>query len=158
MQQQNAFTTLKIVHIALLSGMLAFNIVSLIMVNTGFPAVADETIQRTMQTICILLSAVCLVSGFRLFKKKILAARNSPEPGEKRMAMYRTACILWWAMIEAPGIAAGIGFILSGNYAFFALAIFHLLVILVFTPRKANITVLLNLSSEEVGRLEGSKI
>jgi hypothetical protein len=69
--------------------------------------------------------------------------------------MYRTACIMWWAMIEAPGIVAGIGFILSGNYAFFALAIFHLLTMLVFAPRKANIILFLNLSSDEVARLEG---
>ena len=69
--------------------------------------------------------------------------------------IYRTACILWWAMIEGPGIAAGIGFILTGNYAFFALAIFHLLIMLVFSPRKSNITMFLNLSSDEVARLEG---
>ncbi|WP_207511365.1 hypothetical protein [Longitalea luteola] len=153
---QNAFTTLRIIHIALLSGMLAFNIVSLIMVSEGFPAF-DESEQRTLQAVCILLSTVCLVAGFQIFKKKMLAARNSPEPGEKRMALYRTACILWWAMIEAPGIMAGIGFILTSNYAFFALAVFHLLIMLIFTPRKANIIVLLNLNSEEVTMLEGRR-
>lgn len=151
---QNTFTTLRIVHIALLSGMAAFNIVSLILVNKGFPAI-EESMQRVFQTVCILLSTVCLISGFQLFKKKMLAARNSFEAGEKRMALYRTACILWWAMIEAPGIVAGIGFILTSNYAFFALALFHFLVILIFTPRKSNIVVLLNLNSEEVARLEG---
>ncbi|WP_205508242.1 hypothetical protein [Longitalea arenae] len=151
---QNAFTTLRIVHIALLSGMAAFNIVSLILVKQGFPAM-DESVQRAFQVVCILISTVCLAAGFQLFKKKMMAARNSIESGEKRMALYKTACILWWAMIEAPGILAGIGFIMTSNYAFFALALFHLLVILIFTPRKANIIVLLNLNSEEVKRLEG---
>ncbi len=42
----------------------------------------------------------------------MFAARNNPEPGEQRMEIYRAACILWWAMIEAPGIVADIGFIL----------------------------------------------
>ncbi len=58
-------------------------------------------------------------------------------------------------MIEAPGIVAGIGFIISGNFSFFALAVFHLMAMLVFAPRKANIVLFLNLNSDEVKRLEG---
>jgi len=153
--QPNAFTSLRIVHLALLSGMTALAIVSIILVNTGFAAVVDDSTQRIFQVVCILLSALALFAGFKLFKKKIFAARNSMEAGKKRMEMYRTACILWWAMIEGPGIIAGIAFVLSGNYAFFALGVFHLLALLMFAPRKANIIMFLNLSSDEVIRLEG---
>lgn len=155
MQQSNAFTTIRIIHIALLSGMIAFAIVSLILVNTGFAAVADDSTQRILQVVCILLSALALFAGFKLFKKKIFVARNSMEAGERRMEMYRSACILWWAMIEGPGIFACIAFVLSGNYAFFALAVFHILALLTFAPRKTNIIMFLNLNSEEVTRLEG---
>jgi hypothetical protein len=153
--QPNAFNVIKIVHIGLLVGMAMFNIVSLIIVLQGAPVIADEPMQRNLQVGCVLLSAVLLIGGFKIFKKRIMAARNSSESGEKRMEMYRAACIMWWAMIEAPGIVAGIGFIISGNFAFFALAIFHLMAILVFAPRKANITLFLNLNSDEVARLEG---
>lgn len=155
MQQPNAFTSLRIVHLALLAGMIAFAIVSLILVNTGFAAVVDDSMQRIFQVACILLSALALFAGFKLFKKKIFAARNSMEAGEKRMEIYRTACILWWAMIEGPGIVAGIAFVLSGNYAFFALGVFHILALLMFAPRKANIILFLNLNGDEVARLEG---
>ena len=155
--QSNAISVIKIVHIGLLVGMAMFDIVSLIIVLQGIPVIADESIQRNLQVGCVLLSALLLIGGFRIFKKRIFAARNSPEAGEKRMEMYRAACIMWWAMIEGPGIVAGIGFIISGNFAFFALAIFHLLAMLVFAPRKANIILFLNLNSNEVGRLEGSK-
>lgn len=155
MQQTNAFSTLKIIHIALLSGMIAFAIVSLILLNTGYATVADESMQRNFQVVCILLSALSLFAGFKIFKKKIFAARNSMEAGKKRMELYRTACIVWWAMIEGPGLVAGIAFILSGNYAFFALAVFHVLALLIFAPRKANIVLFLNLSNEDVVKLEG---
>jgi hypothetical protein len=155
MHQPNAFSVIKIVHIGLLAGMALFDIVSLIVVLQDIPVIADESMHRSLQAGCVLLSASLLIVGFRIFKKKIFAARNSPEAGEKRMEMYRAACIMWWAMIEAPGIAAGIGFIISGNFAFFALAIFHLLTMLVFAPRKANIIMFLNLNSNEVARLEG---
>ena len=155
--QSNAFSVIKIVHIGLLVGMAMFDIVSLIIVLQGIPVIADESIQRNLQVGCVLLSALLLIGGFRIFKKRIFAARNSPEAGEKRMEMYRAACIMWWAMIEGPGIVAGSGFIISGNFAFFALAIFHLLAMLVFAPRKANIILFLNLNSNEVARLEGNK-
>lgn len=154
--QPNAFNVIKIVHIGLLVGMAMFDIVSLIIVMQGIPVIADEPVQRNLQVGCVLLSAILLIVGFKIFKKRIFAARNSTEPGEKRMEMYRAACIMWWAMIEAPGIVAGIGFILSGNYAFFALAIFHLLTMMVFAPRKANIVLFLNLNSNEVARLDGT--
>jgi hypothetical protein len=153
--QPNAFNVIKIVHIGLLVGMAMFDIVSLIIVLQGAPVIADEPMQRNLQVGCVLLSAVLLIGGFKIFKKRIMAARNSSESGEKRMEMYRAACIMWWAMIEAPGIVAGIGFIISGNFAFFALAIFHLMAMLVFAPKKANIALFLNLNSGEVARLEG---
>ncbi|HEX6429186.1 MAG TPA: hypothetical protein VF008_15925 [Niastella sp.] len=157
MQQSNAFNQLRIIHIAVLISMVMFNVVAaLVMTLQGGIALVDESFQRTLQVVCIGLSALFIILGFKVFKKKIFAARNSLEPGEKRIEMYRSACIGWWAMIEGPGIVAAVGFILSGNYAFFALAIVHLLILLAFAPRKANIILFLNLSSEEVGRLEGT--
>jgi hypothetical protein len=155
MQQSNAFNQLKTIHIAILISMVMFNVVALVLMLQGLTGLVDESFQRILQVVCILLSFLFIIFGFKVFKKKIFAARNSIEPGEKRMELYRSACIMWWAMIEGPGIIAGIGFIISGNYAFFALAILHLLILLVFTPRKANIILFLNLNSEETGRLEG---
>jgi hypothetical protein len=155
MQQPNAFKVLRILHTALLIGMAMFNIVALVLMQQGFAGKADESFQRVFQIVCVLVSAASLIGGFNIFKKRILEARNDMGPGEQRMELYRAACILWWALIEVPGLMAAIGFRLTHNYAFFALSLFHLLCLLVFTPRKANIIVLLNLNSDEVSRLEG---
>ena len=154
MQQQNAFTTFRILHAALLIGMTLFIIVSLVITLLGFQK-ASESLQRALQVVCIVLSAACVIGGFNIFKKRILAARNSLGTGEERMEQYRAACILWWALIEGPGLLATVGFLLSGNFAFFALAVVHLLILLAFMPRKANIILLLNLTPQEVERLEG---
>ena len=157
MQQPNAFKGLKVLHTALLIGMVIFNIVAIVLVQRNIVPAADESFQRIFQVVCILVSGTMLIAGFNLFKKKMLAARNDTGPGEQRMDLYRASCILWWAMIEGPGLLATIGYILTHNYAFFALGVFHLSCLFVFSPRKANIVVLLNLSSEEVARLEGKK-
>jgi hypothetical protein len=137
-----------------MAGLFLFAVISLVVVLQGFPAV-DESIQRTLQLVCILVSILSVLTGFNIFKKRILAARISNVPGEKRMEQYRKACVIWWAMIEAPGLLAGIGFLLSGNFSFFALAVVHVLILLAFTPRKANIILFLNLNSKEVAHLQG---
>jgi hypothetical protein len=157
MQQPNAFKVLRILHTSLLIGMAMFNIVAFVMMQKGITGKSDESFQRIFQIVCVVVSAASLIGGFKIFKKRILDARNDMGPGEQRMELYRAACILWWALIEGPGLLAAMGFILTHNYAFFALSLFHLLCLLVFTPRKANIIVLLNLNSEEVTRLEGKK-
>lgn len=158
MQQPNAFKVLKILHTALLIGMIVFCIVAIILVQRNLITASGETLERTLQVVCILVSGVMLLAGFNIFKKKMLAARNDTGPGEQRMDLYRAACILWWAMIEGPGLLAIIGYILTHNFAFFALGVFHISCLFVFSPRKANIVVLLNLTPDEVARLDGSAV
>jgi hypothetical protein len=156
MQQPNAFKVLKVLHTALLIGMIIFSLIAIVLVQRNLvPASGGETLERTLQVVCILVSGVMLLGGFNLFKKKMMVARNDTGPGEQRMDLYRAACILWWAMIEGPGLLAIIAYILTHNFAFFALGVFHIACLFVFSPRKANIVVLLNLSEAEVARLEG---
>jgi hypothetical protein len=153
--QQDAFKTLRIIHLAIVAAILLFVIIIMVLFGTGQLKAIDPSLERTVQVVAVMLSVASLLIGFNLFKRKMMQARNSAEPGEKRMALYRAACITWWAMIEGPGLLAAIGFLITGNYAFIALAGFHILVLLTFMPRKDNIIVLLNLTSEEVARLEG---
>jgi hypothetical protein len=155
MQQPNAFKVLRILHTALLIGMVIFNIVGIVLVQQNIIPAADEKLERILQVVCILVSGFMLIAGFNIFKKKMIAARSHTGPGEQRMDLYRAACILWWAMVEGPGLLATIGFILTHNYAFFVLGVFHLTCLFVFSPRKGNIVVLLNLTADEVVRLEG---
>ena len=147
--QPNAFKNLQIIHVALLIGMSVFVLISL------YVHMNNREVERPLQVACVISSLISIVAGFNIFKRKIIIARNSPVPGTKRMEMYRSTCIIWWAMIEWPGLLATTSYILTGNYAFFALAIFHIMILLVFMPRKDNIVVLLNLTSNEVDQLEG---
>ena len=52
-------------------------------------------------------------------------------------------------MIEAPGIFAIVGYILTHNLAFFFLGLLHIVILFIFMPRRDNIILLLNLNSEE---------
>lgn len=153
--QQDAFRGLKIIHLAITACLTGFAIIIFILVKTGKLHVANPSLERVFQLAAIILSVSMFLIGFNLFKRKIMEARNSSGDGEARFQLYRSACIVWWAMLEGPGLFAVIGFMLTGNYAFLALAIVHVLALLVFMPRKDNIAVLLNLSSQDTDRLEG---
>lgn len=150
-QRVDHFRTLKILHLALVTGLTILLITSLVSPDKK----TDESFERILQVVAVVVSLSCLLVGFNLFKKRLVVVRNMTGDAESRMNAYRAACIVWWAMLEGPGLLAAIGFLLTGNYAFFALALFHVAILAVFMPRKENIVLLLNLTADETARLEG---
>lgn len=157
MQPANAFKTLKILHTAILGGLIIFTILSIVVPRDMVAGKADHDMEMILQAIAAGVSLLSLLVGFNLFKKRLVIVRNSAEPAEQRFAMYRAACIMWWALIDGPGIFAIISYFLTGNYAFLALALFQMALLAVFMPRKDNIVLLLNLTSDDVQKLEGRK-
>lgn len=139
----------------MLTGLGIFAVVCLIISRNRFDPAVDESFSRIFQVVVIVISTAFLIIGLNVFRRKILAARSSSAPAERRMEQYLSACIIWWAMIQMPGILAVIGFLLTLNHSFFFLGLFHILLLFVFMPRKDNIIILLNLNGEEVLKLEG---
>lgn len=155
MQSKNHFRTLKLLYVAI-AGILVFMvIISLIAFYITVAGEVDKDLETGFQFIVAGTSLLSLLVGFSIFKKRLVAVRNSPRPAAKRMEFYTTTCVLWWAFIECPGNLGIVAFMVTRNYAFLALALFHLALLAMFMPRKGNIAMLLNLNSEEVQRLEG---
>lgn len=146
------FRALRILHLGLLIGLLLFSAIAVFLKSTN-QFEDTESLDRPLQVVVILISVPLLVIGFRIFRRKMMEARQMNDIARKRFEYYTSACIVWWAMIEVPAIFAIIAFLLTGNYAFMFLAAFHVLLLLLFMPRKENITVLLNMSSEEMNEL-----
>jgi nitrate reductase NapE component len=153
--KQDAFKLLRTIHFIIVASITFFTVLIFVLFKRGqlHPAAAD--MERTLQVSSVLLSLILFVIGLNLFKRNMLKARNSTESGEVRFGKYRTACILWWAMIEGPGLFAVVAFALTGSYAFLLWAAAHILALIIFMPRKDNLIVLLNLTSEDVKLLEG---
>jgi hypothetical protein len=158
MQTQSPFKTLKILHTAMLFGFGIF-----IVIGFFIPAEEmrmkedDKTIETIFQSVAAVLSLGSLLIGFNLFKKRMMASRNINKPAEKRFEIYRGACIMWWALLEAPGLFAIISYVLTGNKVFIVLSLFHWGLLAIFMPRRDNIILLLNLTSEDVQRMETNK-
>ena len=154
-QHKNFFRVLRVLHLGMLCGTCLFAIISLIVINRESITTTEESLNRTLQVTSVFFSFTLLLIGFNLFKKKLVAVRNSLDHAERRMNQYITACITWWAMIEVPALFAVSCYWLTANLSFFFLASFHIFILFVFMPRKENIIVLLKLNSQEVMRLEG---
>jgi Na+-transporting NADH:ubiquinone oxidoreductase subunit NqrB len=153
-KKQNAFAGLRILHLSLCIGVLFFSILAFFVTRDGPFVPGDANLNRTFQGIAALLSVGALIFGYRTFNKKLVSIRSSTNNGIQKMDEYRKTLIGWWAIIEAPAFFAIICFMMVGNYAFLALAGFHFLLMVLFAPRKDNIILLLNLSSDEVRKLE----
>lgn len=154
MQPRNIFKVLTILHRSMLLGLVLLAAAAFFVAKKNDEADNYESLEMVLQGVAALVSIVMLVVGFGIFRRRLPVIRTSMEPAEKKMEKYLAACILWWAMIDGPGLFSLICFMLTGNYAFLALGLFHAGLLAIFLPRKDNIIMLLNLTSDEVQRVE----
>ncbi|MBC7849800.1 MAG: hypothetical protein H7Y31_08690 [Chitinophagaceae bacterium] len=148
------FAALSILHKALLGGLFLFTAFAFVLVYLKmFPAVADVELNRIFQVVAIALSVLVVFIGYRVFNKKLLTLRESGEPALEKLNQYRTAVIIWWAMIEGPGLFAVICLLITGNYAFVALAIVHIILLAVSAPKPGTITTVLNIGSDDLRQI-----
>ena len=138
------YQSLRLLHTALVFGIVLFVSVIFFIVFKRSGSLVDISLDRILQVIAVLFTGASLFIGFRLFNNRILELRRSILPVRAKLEAYRTACIIWWAMIEGPALFAAVGYYLTGNAAFFALALFHIAILVVFMPRRDNFKLLLN--------------
>lgn len=152
--KQDQFKLLKIIHLAIVGGLTAFTIVLILFTRKSIAA-PFPLLDRNYQLISIAISLLCILFGLKIFKRKLLVVHHSTGPAVERMQFYRSALIVLWAMIEGPGLVAAMGLFITGNYAFVALAFMHIVILVLFMPRKDNIIVLLKLNEKETTVLGG---
>jgi hypothetical protein len=149
--------TLKTLHTVLLAGMMLFAAIAVILLGTKTFTGPEP---GKMHDILKFLAPLAALSGFIgstiIFKKQldeINAALNS-SLGQK-LARYRTACIIRWALLEGPVILAVIGLLLTGNYYFYGPIIFLLLIFfLLYAPSEEKIKMQVKMSSAEQAVLD----
>ncbi|RYF92312.1 MAG: hypothetical protein EOO02_25050, partial [Chitinophagaceae bacterium] len=108
----SGFALLRIVHLAVVAGITIFCVLSVILVENKMVPVVDESIDRILQLIVIVVAIASVFLGFKLFQSRILNIRQSGALAAERIRKYRIACFTWWAMVEVPAMFAVIGFFL----------------------------------------------
>ena len=155
MNSSSGFKALNILHKTLLTGQIIFMAVVVVAAYSKMqlPVVSEE-MGRILQVIVLLLAAGGFFAGSALFKKQLLKIREMQIATVKeKFTVYRSACILQWALLEGPCLFSIICFFLTGNYAFIALTTVLILVFTMLGPAKLKIALQLGISEEELADL-----
>jgi ABC-type xylose transport system permease subunit len=153
MQKGAAFKILSLLHKGLLMGQILFSGICIYLVYTNTILPAAKELDKTLQVVALIITAVGIYGGITFFKKKLMQIRVIQADAKEKFALYRTACLIQWALLEGPSIFCTIGFFLTGNYAFLALVVVILFVFIMTAPSKLKMQLQLQISEAELDDL-----
>lgn len=141
------------IHKAMLIGQLLFAGIAFYLVYSKTFTNEFQYLNQILQVIALVFSAAGFYIGSLLFKKKLLQARETLTDIKDKWTLYRAACMIQWALLEAPCIFVIICFLLTGNYAFLALAVSLIVLFAMMAPTKLKIVFQLQMSETEIAEL-----
>jgi hypothetical protein len=150
MQKGAAFKVLSILHKGLMMGQIFFSGICIYLVYTNTILPAAKELDKTLQVVALIITAVGIYVGMTFFKKKLMQIRAMQADAKEKFALYRTACLVQWALLEGPSIFCTICFFLTGNYAFLALVLVILFVFVMTASSKLKMQLQLQISEAEL--------
>ncbi|MFM6926084.1 MAG: hypothetical protein ACKOU7_11325 [Ferruginibacter sp.] len=153
MQQGGAIKALNIIHKALMTGQVLFASVCIYLTYSKAIDSPAKELDKVLQVVALIITAGGIFAGMSFFKRKLLQLREMQIPVKEKFGMYRSACIVQWALLEGPSIFCIICFFLTGNYAFLALMVVVLFLFAMTAPSKLKILLQLQISESELDEL-----
>lgn len=150
-QSTRPFRQLLILHRALLVAQLFIGGMMYYLRSTMLNPTFDLQLDRILQAIAIALAAVAYLVGTKwLFTKRIKEARELNGSTAEKFAIYRSASVIQWALLEGTTFFALISFYLTGNLAFLVMAGMLILIFALLMPSVMKIAILLRESEQAI--------
>ncbi len=159
MPRNNVYTTakplkaLRILHTAMLAGMVVFCVVSAV-VHLWPKMASNSTVNKVLQVTVLAISFASVKTGLSIFDRKLRAIDPAASP-EQKLSVYRVAAIIKWAMIEMPVLCTVVCFMITRNYAFIVLAFAMIIFFALQAPAKMKMMLQLQLTEDDMNVLEG---
>jgi uncharacterized membrane protein YbhN (UPF0104 family) len=153
MQQISPLKVLNTIHKAMLTGQVLFAAVGFYLVYSNTLEPPAKELEKILQVVALTVTAACVYAGITLFKKRLQQIREMQTGAKEKFEKYRSACILQWALTEAPVLLCIICLFLTGNYAFLALAAVLIILFAMMAPSKIKIILHLQIGEQEVDDL-----
>jgi hypothetical protein len=150
----NYLKSLKIVHRVLLTGQCIMLAIVLYLVMQQTMPAAKPALDKTLQVIALLVSFAVVFGATAVFKKRIAVINNTMGNLAEKSNHYRKANLIQWAMVEVAVLFSISCFLLTGNYAFAALAIALMLFFALLGPSRLKTMLQLQLNEQEVDGLQ----
>ena len=153
MQKENTLKILIFLHKALLMGQILFSALCVYLVYTKTMLSPAKELEKILQVAALIITTGGVYAGITIFKKKLLQIREMQASTKEKFALYRSAFIMQWALLEGPSIFCIACFLLTGNYAFLALAIVIMFLFVMTAPSKVKTITQLQISEAELDEL-----
>ena len=153
MQKGKGLQVLNIIHKALMMGQILFAAVCIYLIYSKSVLPLANYLDKILQVVALALTAGGIFAGMTLFKKKLMQIREMQTGAKEKFDLYRSACIIQWALLEGPSIFCIICFFVTGNYAFLALVLIILFLFAMTAPSKVKILLQLQISESELDDL-----
>ena len=141
------FKSIKIVHIALVIGVVLFALAAVFLQINGFHT-ADQEFIIFFLVVVSMFALFGIIASNLIFKKKLRTIRGKPHLKVK-MEEYRTALITKLALIEGPAFFAVVAYLVTGDYIFLGITFVLIIVFLIYTPSKTKFINDLELTKNE---------
>ncbi len=138
----------KIVFYALAVSQLFFGLIAFLLVYSKTIAPPEPALQNSILIIVVLFAAGGFVGSNFVFNRKLKALKTKLELKE-RMADYRSALMIRYALLEAPVMLAIILYFLTCDILFLGLAALIVAYFLTLTPTRERAIKDLELSNKE---------
>ncbi|MEO5684122.1 MAG: hypothetical protein ABIQ88_15875 [Chitinophagaceae bacterium] len=145
---------LKITHKVLLAGQcLLLGIVVFLVAVKKLPP-ATPQLDKLLQVFALLLAFTGGYAATIVFKKKLANINGTAANVTAKLASYRAANIVKWAIVEGAAIFSMMCFLLTGNYSFAALSLALIIFFVLLSPSVIKIMLQLQLSQQEADALQ----
>jgi archaellum biogenesis protein FlaJ (TadC family) len=124
----------------------------LVQFNILEPMVGVAT-DRMLQVVAVLYCFAAVFVGLQLFRRKLERIRVDSQTPREKLNQYKSASLLQWSLMESAAIFSILCYLLTGNWAFLALAFTLLVLFGGLNPFKHKVMIQLRLSEQDVAGL-----
>lgn len=153
MNKGSTLKTLQLIYKALLMGQVLFAGIVVFIRAKGFGIenTVDENTSRILQIVALVTGFGCLWFGMRFYRKRIAEIRDANIAASEKLKQYQAASIIKWGLTEGPCLFCIVGYFLTGNWSFLALAGIIIFVFAGYNPQKSLVMRELGLAEDELG-------
>ena len=138
-----------LLFVLVISMLLAFLLVQFNLIKP----VVDIPTDRLLQVVAVLYCFAAVFVGLQLFRRKLDEIKKSEDTAREKLNRFKSASILQWGLMESAAIFSTLCYLLTGNWAFLALAFTLLVIFGGLNPFKHKVMIQLRLSEQEVAGL-----
>lgn len=145
---------LQILTLAMAGFLLIFLVVVLVLVESGgamLPAL--NSYYSTLVAGLVIFAFACIMAGKKILSRAAVNAKNSINPLEGKLNGYRTAFVIYLALMEAPALISLLAYLFTGGFPFLALAAVLLGLLIAGRPTVAGMVTTLDLDAVEAEQL-----